>query len=127
MCIRDSKKTDLEYEEEPDADCDWYRLRHEEALTPEAIVALAKATHEKYGFEDFKLKGGVLAPVSYTHLAREPGSDRYALGHQHPGRAGRGGQLVRHDLDGLPQQSRPCRYQMCIRDSLRPAHRRPWR
>ena len=50
------------YEEEPDAACDWYRLRHEEAMTPEAIVALAKATNEKYGFEDFKLKGGVLAP-----------------------------------------------------------------
>ena len=31
-------------------------------MTPEAIVALAKATNEKYGFEDFKLKGGVLAP-----------------------------------------------------------------
>ena len=68
MCIRDSfyvgdrKKTDLEYEEEPDAECDWYRLRHEEAMTPEAIVALAKATNEKYGFVDFKLKGGVLAP-----------------------------------------------------------------
>lgn len=60
--IGDRKKTDLPYEEEPDAECDWYRLRHEEALTPEAIVALAKATHEKYGFVDFKLKGGVLAP-----------------------------------------------------------------
>ena len=47
--IGDRKKTDLPYEEEPDAECDWYRLRHEEALTPEAIVALAKATHEKYG------------------------------------------------------------------------------
>ena len=60
--IGDRKKTDLPSEEEPDADCDWYRLRHEEALTPEKIVALAKATHEKYGFEDFKLKGGVLPP-----------------------------------------------------------------
>ena len=60
--IGDRKKTDLPYEEEPDASCDWYRLRHEEALTPEKIVALAKATHEKYGFEDFKLKGGVLPP-----------------------------------------------------------------
>ena len=60
--VGDRKKTDLEYEEEPDAECDWYRLRHEEALTPEAIVALAKATHEKYGFVDFKLKGGVLPP-----------------------------------------------------------------
>lgn len=60
--VGDRKKTDLEYEEEPDAECDWYRLRHEEAMTPEAIVALAKATNEKYGFVDFKLKGGVLAP-----------------------------------------------------------------
>lgn len=60
--IGDRKKTDLPYEEEPDADCAWYRLRHEEALTPDAIVELAKATHEKYGFEDFKLKGGVLDP-----------------------------------------------------------------
>lgn len=60
--IGDRKKTDLPYESEEDSDCDWYRLRHEEALTPEAIVALAKATHEKYGFVDFKLKGGVLAP-----------------------------------------------------------------
>ena len=60
--VGDRKKTDLEYEAEPDADCAWYRLRHEEAMTPEAIVALAEATHEKYGFEDFKLKGGVLDP-----------------------------------------------------------------
>jgi glucarate dehydratase len=37
------------------------RLRHEEALTPEAIVELARATREKYGFSDFKLKGGVLS------------------------------------------------------------------
>ena len=60
--IGDRRKTDLPYAEEPDADCAWYRLRHEEALTPEKIVALARATQEKYGFEDFKLKGGVLAP-----------------------------------------------------------------
>jgi len=60
--VGDRKKTDLPYESEEDSDCDWYRLRHEEALTPEAIVALARASHEKYGFEDFKLKGGVLTP-----------------------------------------------------------------
>lgn len=58
--VGDRKKTDLPYHSEPDSDCDWYRLRHEEALTPDAIVALARATYEKYGFEDFKLKGGVL-------------------------------------------------------------------
>ncbi len=60
--VGDRKKTDLPYESEEDSDCDWYRLRHEEAMDPEHIVALAKATHEKYGFEDFKLKGGVLTP-----------------------------------------------------------------
>ena len=58
--VGDRKKTDLPYYSEPDSDCAWYRLRHEEALTPDAIVALAKATYDKYGFEDFKLKGGVL-------------------------------------------------------------------
>jgi len=40
---------------------DWLRLRHERALTPEAIVRLAEAAHARYGFNDFKLKGGVLA------------------------------------------------------------------
>lgn len=58
--IADRKKTDLNYDSYPEADCDWYRIRHEEAMTPEAIVELAKATKEKYGFSDFKLKGGVL-------------------------------------------------------------------
>lgn len=60
--VGDQKKTDLPYTDESDSDCEWYRIRHNEALTPEAIVAQAKATHEKYGFEDFKLKGGVLEP-----------------------------------------------------------------
>ncbi|NMB42532.1 MAG: glucarate dehydratase, partial [Clostridiales bacterium] len=58
--IADRNKTDLPYDSYPDADCEWYRIRHEEAMTPEAIVRLAKATKEKYGFSDFKLKGGVL-------------------------------------------------------------------
>lgn len=58
--VGDPNKTDLPYEHELDSDCDWYRLRHEEALTADKIVAFAKATHEKYGFQDFKLKGGVL-------------------------------------------------------------------
>jgi glucarate dehydratase len=54
------KKTDLPYRSEPDAKDDWLRLRHEEAMTPAAIVRLAEATHARYGFNDFKLKGGVL-------------------------------------------------------------------
>jgi glucarate dehydratase len=53
-------RTDLEYVREPDASVDWYRIRREEALTPEAIVRQAEATRDHYGFRDFKLKGGVL-------------------------------------------------------------------
>ncbi|HST81322.1 MAG TPA: enolase C-terminal domain-like protein [Kineosporiaceae bacterium] len=59
--IGDRHKTDLDYVGNEQADTDWYRLRHEEALTPESIVRLAEATQELYGFKDFKLKGGVLA------------------------------------------------------------------
>lgn len=59
--IGDRKQTELAYKEEQDAKYDWFRLRNEEALTPEAIVHLAEASFEKYGFQDFKLKGGVFA------------------------------------------------------------------
>ena len=58
--VGDKSKTDLAYASEPDADNAWSRLRHEKALTPEAIVRLAEATYERYGFNDFKLKGGAL-------------------------------------------------------------------
>ncbi|WP_313620454.1 glucarate dehydratase, partial [Pantoea septica] len=58
--IGDRKKTALPYQNQEDEACDWYRLRHEEALTPEAVVRLAEAAYDKYGFNDFKLKGGVL-------------------------------------------------------------------
>ncbi|MCS7459138.1 glucarate dehydratase [Paenibacillus doosanensis] len=58
--VGDRRKTDLPYASEPDAKDDWLRLRHEEALSGEAIVRLAEAAHARYGFNDFKLKGGVL-------------------------------------------------------------------
>ncbi|MGY8524703.1 glucarate dehydratase [Paracidovorax citrulli] len=58
--VGDRNRTDLPYDSDPDADDDWLRLRHEEAMTPEAIVRLAEATQKRYGFQDFKLKGGVL-------------------------------------------------------------------
>ena len=59
--VGDRNKTDLPYNSEPDADNAWLRVRHEEAMTPERIVRLAEAAYERYGFNDFKLKGGVLA------------------------------------------------------------------
>ncbi len=58
--VGDRRQTPLPYSAEPDADDDWLRLRHEPALTPQAIVRLAEAAQARYGFSDFKLKGGVL-------------------------------------------------------------------
>jgi len=59
--VGDRRVTGMPYASgEGEAD-DWLRLRHEHALTPEAIVRLAEAAHARYGFNDFKLKGGVLA------------------------------------------------------------------
>ena len=58
--VGDAKRTNLAYRTEPGADNAWFRVRHEEAMTPEAIVRLAEAAQERYGFQDFKLKGGVL-------------------------------------------------------------------
>lgn len=69
--VGDRSKTDLNYDSEPESDCDWYRLRNEEALTADKIVAFAKATHEKYGFQDFKLKGGVLKGNEEMEVIRE--------------------------------------------------------
>ena len=58
--IGDRTSTDLPYASQTDAGDAWSRLRHEKAMSPEAIVRLAEAARERYGFNDFKLKGGVL-------------------------------------------------------------------
>jgi glucarate dehydratase len=57
--IGDRKKTNLPYRHDQKGD-DWIKLRDEEALTPDAIVRTAEAAYQRYGFNDFKLKGGVL-------------------------------------------------------------------
>jgi len=59
--IGDRRKTDLPYPQAPGKKDDWLRLRNEEALSSAAIVRLAEAAHARYGFNDFKLKGGVLS------------------------------------------------------------------
>jgi glucarate dehydratase len=57
--IGDRKKTTLPYRGGQKGGA-WIQLRDEEAITPEAIVRSAEAAYERYGFNDFKLKGGVL-------------------------------------------------------------------
>ena len=61
--VGDRSKTDLPYADpaqEPESAPDWFRVRHAEALTPDSIVRQAEAAYAAYGFNDFKLKGGVL-------------------------------------------------------------------
>lgn len=58
--IGDRKQTSLDYATTSQHNHDWYKVRHEKALTPEAVQRLAEASYDRYGFKDFKLKGGVL-------------------------------------------------------------------
>jgi glucarate dehydratase len=61
--VGDRRKASLAYRDESGASgADaWMRLRDEEALDCAAVVRLAEAAEARYGFRDFKLKGGVLA------------------------------------------------------------------
>jgi glucarate dehydratase len=68
--VGDPDRTDLDYVREPDASVEWYRVRREEALTPEAIVRQAEAAYAQYGFRDFKLKGGVLPGAEEVEAVR---------------------------------------------------------
>lgn len=81
--VADRTKTDLPYLSTPTPKDDWLRLRHEEALTPEAIVRLAEAADARYGFKDFKLKGGVLPGIeemeAVTALAKRFPTARITL------------------------------------------------
>ena len=60
--VGDKNKTSLSYRSDPSGD-DWLRLRDEPALDAVSIVRLAEAAEARYGFRDFKLKGGVLAGI----------------------------------------------------------------
>ena len=59
--VGDCKKTGLSYRTAADSKDRWMSVRNEEALTPSAIVRQANAARERYGFRDFKLKGGVFS------------------------------------------------------------------
>ncbi|OZF36172.1 glucarate dehydratase [Rhodococcus sp. 14-2496-1d] len=71
--VADRNKTDLAYrgaaDEAAGAD-DWMRIRHEEAMDPESIVRLAEAAQARYGFQDFKLKGGALPAAEEAAAVR---------------------------------------------------------
>ncbi|ACZ78168.1 Glucarate dehydratase [Dickeya parazeae Ech586] len=58
--IGDRTKTDLPYLEGEQGKHPWYHLRHQKAMDSASVVRLAEAAADRYGFKDFKLKGGVL-------------------------------------------------------------------
>ncbi len=57
---KEKAKPALPYIDESESTDPWFRLRRQEMLTPARIVEQAQVLHEKYGFKNFKLKGGVL-------------------------------------------------------------------
>jgi len=68
--VGDRRQTDLPYRDESESNSAWFRTRNEPALTPEAIVNLARQAYERYGFNDFKLKGGVLVGEAEIETVR---------------------------------------------------------
>ncbi len=60
----------MQYLDESGSSDPWFRLRREEILTPERVVEEAQALADKYGFQNFKLKGGVLAGVEEMEALR---------------------------------------------------------
>jgi glucarate dehydratase len=55
--VGDSSRTDLPYLQEPGDD--WAARRRQPVLTADDVVELAESAQDRYGFADFKLKGGV--------------------------------------------------------------------
>ena len=58
--VGDYKKTSLDYQVPKNNSTEWERVRCSEALDAKGIVEQARATKEQFGFNTFKLKGGVL-------------------------------------------------------------------
>ncbi|MCG0753215.1 putative glucarate dehydratase [Lactiplantibacillus plantarum] len=57
--VGNSQKTDLPYLQDDDNSSQWGKLRRQPVMDADALVKLAKAAYDKYGFKTFKLKGGV--------------------------------------------------------------------
>ncbi|OCG12168.1 enolase C-terminal domain-like protein [Gilliamella apicola] len=59
--IGDDKKTDLPYDQPLKNSHEWYNIRRREAMTVQSVIELAEVAKDRYGFKDFKMKGGVLS------------------------------------------------------------------
>jgi len=81
--VGDSARTDLPYLTGDGFGDRWSAVRRQPVLTPDAVVASAEAAQERYGFADFKLKGGVFTGAeeieAVTALARRFPSARITV------------------------------------------------
>jgi glucarate dehydratase len=59
--IGDGNRTGLPYRSAPHELDSWLQLRDEETLTIRGLLRLAESAQARYGFRDFKLKGGVFS------------------------------------------------------------------
>ncbi|AWM79184.1 glucarate dehydratase [Gammaproteobacteria bacterium ESL0073] len=57
--IGDDKITNLPYQAPVTKRHEWYCIRRQAVMSTEAVINLAAAAKDLYGFKDFKLKGGV--------------------------------------------------------------------
>ncbi|MDR2348572.1 MAG: glucarate dehydratase [Bifidobacteriaceae bacterium] len=68
--VGDGAATGLGYRDRPAGPEAWYTVRDQPALSADAIVRQAEAARERYGFADFKLKGGVLSGEAEADAVR---------------------------------------------------------
>ncbi|AJP57937.2 glucarate dehydratase [Pandoraea vervacti] len=110
--IGERQATDLPYADNRHARDDWERVRTEVAMTPDAVVRLAEAAHARYGFHDFKLKGGVLdgeAEIeAVTALAKRFPQARVTLDPNGAWSLAQAVQLCRDKHDVLAYAEDPC-------------------
>lgn len=59
--IAAKEKSSLPYRREAESPVDWFRMRNQEAVNIPELLRLAETAQARYGFRDFKLKGGVFA------------------------------------------------------------------
>ena len=65
-----AKAPRLPYPDESGSTDPWFRMRRREMLTAASLVEQAQCLREKYGFRNFKLKGGVLPGETEMETAR---------------------------------------------------------
>ena len=68
--VGDRQATPLDYRAGETGN-DWFKLRNDKALDAKTLIRHAEAIEDRYGFKDFKLKGGVLHGAEEASIIAE--------------------------------------------------------